>query len=255
MSRSIACGVPPESILDLLNQPTRRSRGAARGCDGDGCDDMRRVCITGGAGFIGSALADRLSKQGADVVVLDDFRTGRREFVADLLTRSNAALVEGDVLDGETLKRAIAGCDWVFQLQTNANVRHGLKSPTRDLEQNTIATATVLEAMRIIGVNHIAFASTGSVYGSRKCFRRPRMPRSPSRRPCMRRRSWQARGLIAAYANGLWLHRLDLPLRVDLGWRYTHGHVFDFYRSLKYDPSHLSGICARKVLTILITRR
>src|SRR3984885_5252253 len=126
---------------------------------------MRRVCITGGAGFIGSTLAERLHDEGVAVVIVDNFRTGRREFIADLLAGEGTELVEGDVLDRDLLARAFDGCDWVFHLQANADVRHGLEHPERDLEQNTVATAGVLEAMRASGVKQIAFTSTGSVYG------------------------------------------------------------------------------------------
>ena len=112
---------------------------------------MRRACITGGAGFIGSTLADRLSAEGVEVVVVDDFSTGRREFVSALLERPRTRLVEGDVLEASLLEDAFAGCDWVFHLQANADVRHGLEQPRRDLEQNTVATSTVLEAMRAPG--------------------------------------------------------------------------------------------------------
>ena len=126
---------------------------------------MRRACITGGAGFIGSNLADRLRADGVEVAIVDDFRTGRREFVAHLTDDPGVTLHEGDVLDEGLLRRAFDGCDWVFHLQANADVRYGLERPRRDLEQNTIATAGVLEAMRAVGVSRIAFSSTGSIYG------------------------------------------------------------------------------------------
>ncbi len=105
---------------------------------------LRRACITGGGGFIGSNLADRLLDGGTEVVVLDDFRTGRREFVADALRHPHFQLIEGDVLDQAVVEDAVEGCEWVFHLQANADVRRGLEHPQRDLEQNTIATATVL---------------------------------------------------------------------------------------------------------------
>ena len=105
---------------------------------------MKRVCITGGAGFIGSNLADRLSAAGVEVVAIDDFRTGRREFLTDALARPGVRLVEGDVLEMRVLEDALEGCDWVFHLQANADVRGGLQHPRRDLRQNTIATSNVL---------------------------------------------------------------------------------------------------------------
>src|SRR5579863_1715123 len=131
---------------------------------------MRRACITGGAGFIGSTLADRLRAVGVEVAIVDDYRTGRREFIEHLRDDPGVTVHEGDVLDTALLERAFAGCDWVFHLQANADVRHGLSHPRRDLEQNTIATAGVLEAMRAAGVSRIAFSSTGSVYGEPEVF-------------------------------------------------------------------------------------
>jgi UDP-glucose 4-epimerase len=118
---------------------------------------VRRALVTGGAGFIGSNLADRLARDGAEVVVYDDVSTGRREFVKDLLARSGTSLVEGDVLDLARLTKAMRGCDVVFHLQANADVRFGLEHPRRDLEQNTIATANVLDAMRANEVERIVF--------------------------------------------------------------------------------------------------
>src|SRR5690242_19192243 len=123
---------------------------------------MTRACITGGAGFIGSNLADALSADGVEVVIFDDFRAGRREFITEALSRPGVRLVEADVLDTAALQDAVAGCDWVFHLQANADVRHGLDHPRLDLEQNTRATSNVLEAMRAEGVSRIVFSSTGS---------------------------------------------------------------------------------------------
>jgi UDP-glucose 4-epimerase len=200
---------------------------------------MRRVCITGGAGFIGSTLADRLASTGVEVVVVDDFRTGRREFVADLLGLPNADLVEGDVLDPRVLRRAMEGCDWVFHLQANADVRHGLEAPRRDLEQNTIATSTVLEAMRATGVRQIAFSSTGSVYGEPEVFPTPEDCPFPVQTSLYGASKLAGEALISAYAAGYGFTGLAFRFVSILGERYTHGHVYDFYRALHQDPGHL----------------
>ena len=200
---------------------------------------MRRVCITGGGGFIGSTLADRLSERGVEVVIVDDFRTGRREFVAGLLARPGTRLVEGDVLDGPLLEEAFAGCDWVFHLQANADVRHGLEHPTRDLEQNTVATATVLEAMRAVGVSRIAFSSTGSVYGEPEIFPTPEDAPFPVQTSLYAASKLAGEGMIGAYAHGYAFTGLVLRFVSLLGECYTHGHVFDFYCALRRDPQHL----------------
>jgi len=200
---------------------------------------MKRACITGGAGFIGSNLADRLSGHGVEVVIIDDFRTGRREFLSDALSGSGMRLVEGDVLDRSLLKGAMEGCDWVFHLQANADVRWGLEHPQRDLEQNTIATSNVLEAMRETGVKRIAFASTGSVYGEPEVFPTPEDAPFPIQTSLYAASKLAGEGLIAAYAAGYGFTGLIFRFVSILGERYTHGHVFDFYCALKRDPSRL----------------
>jgi len=200
---------------------------------------MRRVCITGGGGFVGSNLADRLSADGIDVVILDDFRTGRREFVAQALGRSNVRLLEADILDTETLADAIAGCDWVFHLQANADVRRGLEDPRRDLEQNTIATANVLEAMRTTGVAKILFASSGSVYGEPEVFPTPEDAPFPVQTSLYGASKLAGEGLIGAYVNGYDFTGVICRFVSLLGERYTHGHLLDFYCALKNDPARL----------------
>jgi UDP-glucose 4-epimerase len=200
---------------------------------------MRRVCITGGAGFIGSNLADLLSGQGVEVTILDDFRTGRRAFVAEALARPGVRLVEGDVLDPRALARALAGCDWVFHLQANADVRHGFEHPRRDLQQNTIATAGVLDAMRAQGVRRIVFASTGSVYGEPRLFPTPEEAPFPTQTSLYGASKLAGEGLIGAYAAGCEFVGVICRFVSILGERYTHGHVFDFHRALRRDPTRL----------------
>jgi UDP-glucose 4-epimerase len=200
---------------------------------------VRRACITGGAGFIGSNLADRLSADGSEVVIVDDFRVGRREFIAEALRRPGVRLVEGDVLDSAVLVEAMSGCDWVFHLQANADVRRGLEHPRRDLEQNTIATSTVLEAMRAQGVSRIVFASSGSVYGEPEVFPTPEDAPFPLQTSLYAASKLAGEGLIAAYSAGYGFTGVICRFVSILGERYTHGHVFDFYRALKRDPTRL----------------
>ena len=121
--------------------------------------------ITGGAGFIGSNMADRLlSEPENEVVVYDNFSTGRHEFLAEAQKSERLTLIEGDTLDLAALTEAMRGCEFVFHFAANADVRMGCEHPRKDLEQNTIATYNVLEAMRANGIKRIGFSSTGSVY-------------------------------------------------------------------------------------------
>ena len=199
---------------------------------------MRRALITGGAGFIGSTLADRLSADGIEVVVYDDLSRGR-EFIAEGVARGGVELVQGDVLDEPTLRRALEGCDTVFHLAANADVRHGLDQPTVDLEQNTIATSVVLEAMRAAGVARIAFSSTGSIYGEPDLFPTPETCPFPVQTSLYGASKLAGEGLIQAYAHGYGFSATIFRFVSILGERYTHGHVFDFCRSLRGDPSRL----------------
>jgi UDP-glucose 4-epimerase len=200
---------------------------------------MRRACVTGGAGFIGSNLVDRLASRGVEVVIVDDLRSGRREFIAAALAREGVRLVEGDVLDEAVLDDAMAGCDWVFHLQANADVRRGLEHPRRDLEQNTLATSNVLEAMRAHNVSRIAFSSTGSIYGEPEVFPTPEDAPFPIQTSLYGASKLAGEGLISAYASGYGFTGLIFRFVSILGERYTHGHVFDFYRALKRDPTRL----------------
>jgi len=200
---------------------------------------MRRTCVTGGAGFIGSNLADRLVAEGVEVVVFDNFSTGRHEFVAELERSDGVSVIEGDVLDLDALEAAVAGCDWVFHLQANADLRGGPDHPRRDLEQNTIGTSNVLEAMRAQGVRRIVFASTGSVYGEPKVFPTPEDAPFPIQTSLYAASKLAGEGLVAAYAAGFGFTGVICRFVSVLGERYTHGHLFDFYRALKRDPTDL----------------
>jgi UDP-glucose 4-epimerase len=198
-----------------------------------------RCFVTGGAGFIGSNLVDRLLAGGHDVVAYDDLSTGQERFVAEALTSPRFRLVRGDVLDEAALRAAMAGADVVFHLAANADVRFGTDHPARDLEQNTVATHRVLEAMRANGVRKIAFSSTGSVYGEAAVFPTPEDAPFPVQTSLYGAAKLAGEGLIAAYCEGFGFQAWIFRFVSILGERYSHGHVFDFYRSLRADPARL----------------
>ncbi len=125
-----------------------------------------RALITGGAGCIGSDLAAALLERGDEVLILDNFSSGRREHIEPLIRQPGFRLIEGDLLDAATVERAVHGAEIVWHLAANPDVKFTPESPTDlDLKQNTLATYNVLEAMRKAGVRRIAFASTSAVYG------------------------------------------------------------------------------------------
>jgi UDP-glucose 4-epimerase len=198
-----------------------------------------RAFITGGAGFIGSNLVDRLLAEGHTVTAFDNFSTGRRDFLAAATGHTTFRLVEGDMLDLPSLAEAVAGHDVVFHLAANADVRFGAQHPRKDLEQNTIATFNVLEAMRLGGVRRIAFSSTGSIYGEPDIFPTPETAPFPLQTSLYGASKLAGEGLIAAYCAGFGFQGYIFRFVSILGERYTHGHVFDFYKKLLADPRRI----------------
>jgi UDP-glucose 4-epimerase len=200
---------------------------------------VTKALVTGCAGFIGSNLVDRLLTLGYAVLGFDNFSTGQERFLACAREHSGFTLVRGDLLDAETLRRAMRGCDIVFHLAANADVRFGTEHPYKDLEQNTIATYNVLEAMRAEGVGRIAFSSTGSVYGEAAMIPTPENAPFPIQTSLYGASKVAGEGLISAYCEGFGFRGYIFRFVSILGERYTHGHVFDFYRQLRADPTHL----------------
>ncbi|HKM21077.1 MAG TPA: NAD-dependent epimerase/dehydratase family protein [Lachnospiraceae bacterium] len=196
--------------------------------------------ITGGAGFIGSNMTDRLlSEPENEVVVYDNFVTGRREFLEDASKNDRFQLVEGDTLDLEAMTKAMAGCEFVFHFAANADVRMGCEHPRKDLEQNTIATYNVLEAMRANKIRRIGFSSTGSVYGEAEVIPTPEDAPFPIQTSLYGASKLACEGLLAAYAEGFDFQAYIFRFVSILGERYTHGHVYDFVKRLGDDPTKL----------------
>jgi UDP-glucose 4-epimerase len=204
---------------------------------------MQHAFVTGAAGFIGSNLVDRLLADGVTVTGWDNFSTGQERFLENAARHPGFRLVRGDNLDAAALTAALRGADFVFHFAANADVRDGWKHPGKDLQQNTLATANVLEAMRAHDVKRIAFSSTGSVYG--EALVTPDRP-TPEDAPFPIQTSLYAaskvagEGLLSAYAEAGQIDEAYIFRFVSiLGERYTHGHVFDFHRQLVADPTRL----------------
>lgn len=122
------------------------------------------ILITGGAGFIGSHLADALLAQGHAVRILDDLSTGKRSNLP--LDNPRIELIEGDVADSDLVKRAAMGCKAVVHLAAVASVQASVDDPVRTHQSNFIGTLNVCEAMREAGIKRVVFASSAAVYGN-----------------------------------------------------------------------------------------
>ena len=130
----------------------------------------RRVCVTGGAGFIGSHLTDALVNHGADVCVLDDFSQGRDENLAQVADQ--VRIVRGSILDSDALDEACAGAELIFHLAALTSVPGSIEKPREYYEVNATGTLGVLETARAVGAKRVIFAASSSVYGDN-----PAMPK------------------------------------------------------------------------------
>jgi UDP-glucose 4-epimerase len=199
---------------------------------------MNKIFVTGCAGFIGSNLVDKLLIDNS-VVGWDNFSTGQKRFLDSALKNPKFKLVVGDNLNLKSLTSAMSGCDMVYHLAANADVRFGLDHPFKDLEQNTIATFNVLEAMRANGIKKIVFSSTGSVYGDSKIIPTPEDVSFPIQTSLYGTSKVACEGLISSYCEGYGMKGYIFRFVSILGERYTHGHVFDFYKQLIAHPDYL----------------
>ena len=197
--------------------------------------NARSVVVTGGAGFIGSHVVDALVELGARVRVIDDLSTGFRQFL-----NPAAEWCQASLLDYARVSAVFSGADLVFHLAANADVRRGLEHPRKDVEQNLLATHNVLEAMREHGVSRIAFSSTGAVYGDSSVLPTPEDAPFPVQTSLYGASKVAAEGLLSAYAYGYGFRASIFRFVSMLGPRYTHGHVFDFWRQLRRDPTRLT---------------
>jgi len=201
---------------------------------------MNKIFVTGACGFIGSNLVDRLLKEGYKVVGWDNFSTGKYKFLENALNNSNFTLIEGDNLDVVKLSKSMIGCDVVFHLAANADVRFGLDHPSKDLNQNTIATFNILQAMKECGIKKIVFSSTGSVYGEAKKIPTSENEEFPIQTSLYGASKVACEALIQAYSEGYGFESYIFRFVSILGERYTHGHIFDFYKQLLDHPDYLN---------------
>lgn len=199
---------------------------------------LQKAFVTGGAGFIGSHVVDRLAAEGVPTVLYDNFCTGQQRFIEHHLSNCQVEVVRGDVLDMARLKGAMKGSDTVFHFQANADVRGGVANTRIDLEQNTLATWNVLEAMRQNQVKRIVFASSGAVYGEPDVFPTPENY-APMQTSLYGASKMACEGMIQAFSEYYGWQYFIFRFVSWIGERYTHGVIFDFIKKLSLNPQAL----------------
>ncbi len=201
--------------------------------------EVRKALVTGCAGFIGSNLTDSLLAKGIEVVGVDNLSTGKIEFLQSAMKDQNFSFHKFDLTIENVIVPLLQDVDIVYHLAANADVRFGADQPRRDLEQNTIVTHNVLESMRNCGVDKIIFSSTGSIYGESALTPTPEDAPFPLQTSLYGASKLACEGLIQAYCETFEMQSWIFRFVSILGPRYSHGHVFDFYKQLMQDPSHL----------------
>ena len=194
--------------------------------------------ITGGAGFIGSAVVDRLAKRNG-VTVYDNLSTGREEFISEHFGEEFFRFVKGDLLDVGKLAKEMRGHDSVWHLAANPDIRKGTESTMVDLEQNTVATYNVLECARRNDIRSFVFSSTSTIYGRANVI-----PTPEDYGPCLPISLYGAsklacEGLVSAYAELYGIRSWIFRFANIVGHRSTHGILFDLVQKLNKSPRTL----------------
>jgi len=141
---------------------------------------VTKAVVTGGAGFIGSHLAEELAKRGYHVVILDDLFSGKMDNIAELLKESKADFVEGSITNIALLEKLFQGVDYVFHQAAIPSVPRSVEDPLASHEANITGTLNVLLATRDNGVRKVIYASSSSVYGDTPTLpKREDMPPNP----------------------------------------------------------------------------
>lgn len=206
--------------------------------DGDEQMDENRVLLTGGAGFIGSHLADKLIEMGKDVVCIDNFSSGKMEYIDHLMSNPKFTLIRADLFK-EDFTEALRDCDVVFHVAANPDVRLGVDDTRVHLDQNVTVTHNVLEAMRKMDVEGILFTSTSTVYGEASVIPTPEDygPLEPISLYGSSKLACDA--LISAYCHTFGMKAATFRFANVVGPRSTHGVTYDFVHKLRKDPQKL----------------
>jgi len=197
-----------------------------------------KAFVTGGAGFIGSHLVDRLLKEGNEVTVFDNMSSGKKEFIEHNFEKEKFEFIEADLIDSTKVEDAIKGHDTIFHIAANPDVRKGAEAP-EIAKKDIIATYTLLDAMRKKDVNKIVFSSSSTIYGET-----PAKPLPEDYGPLLPISVYGAaklasEGLISSFCHTFDMQGWIFRFANVVGERGTHGVIVDFIKKLRKNPKEL----------------
>ncbi len=198
-----------------------------------------KTFVTGGAGFIGSHLVDKLLSRGNYVTSFDNLSSGKKEFSTKHLKNDHFRFVESDLLDLTRLKKEIKNHDVIFHIAANPFVRLGEKQTKLDLEQGAIATYNLLEAMRLNNIKKIAFSSSSVVYAETPDIFIPETYGPTLPISLYGASKLAAEGLISAFCGTFDFQAWIFRFANVIGSRGTHGVIVDFINKLRKNPKQL----------------
>jgi UDP-glucose 4-epimerase len=196
----------------------------------------KNFLITGGAGFLGCNLTLKLIKDGHQVTIIDDFRTGKRENLKEI--DSKLKIYDRDLL-GHLEDSIFENIDCVIHLAANADIRDGFLDTSKDIKQNIIVTEKLIKKVNSFKIKDFIFSSTAAIYGEPKVFPTPENIEIPIQTSLYGTSKLAAEGILSSYA-------MKYDLRVSIfrfvsivGDFYSHGHIIDFFNKLKKNPDEL----------------
>jgi UDP-glucose 4-epimerase len=200
---------------------------------------MPKYFVTGGAGFIGSHLSEKLIAEGNQVTVYDNLVSGSKENIKHLIGKTGFLFIQNDLLNTTALNEAMKGHDIIWHLGANTDIPTGNKVTDLDLKNCTIATRNVLEGMRANNIDKILFASSACVYGDA-----PPVALSETYGPLLPINLYGAgklacEGLMSSYSHLFGIQVTMFRFANVVGSRMGHGVIFDFIRKLKKNPEEL----------------
>lgn len=199
-----------------------------------------KILITGGAGFIGSRLAVDLVKKNKEVIIFDNFSSGKKTNLNEISKKKNLRLIIGDLSNKKKIMSALNGVDMVYHFAASADIQNSFINPNIDFDQNIVCTFNLIEAMRLKGVKKLIFASSSAIYGEPAKVPISEKIEIPEQTSLYGAAKLSSENLISAYCEGYNFKAICFRFVSLVGPYYSHGHLIDFVNQLKKNHDKLT---------------